>query len=141
MKQIIKDILQIEKDHGEEKELFHHNCAETLLLAANEKYNLGLDKKTIKAITPFGGGINCERTCGALTGSIAAIGVMFTEEKPTLNTKMKENTKNFLEIFEKEFGSIDCSYIKAHHRSETEGCTPVEKKTGEMLEKFISENK
>lgn len=140
MKQIVKDILQIEKNYGEEKDLYHHNCAETLLLAANQKYNLGLDRKTIKAITPFGGGINCERTCGALSGSIAAIGVMFTEDKPTLNTEMKEITKKFLEIFEEEFGSIECSYIKKHHRSETEGCAPVEIRTGEFLEKLVNDN-
>ncbi len=108
-------------------------------MAANEEYKLGLDERFIKAVCPFGGGIQSEKTCGALLGAIAALGIMYTEEKPSTNDKMKEITKKLVEEFEKEFGSLDCAYIKAHHRSETEGCNPVKLRTAEVFERVMSE--
>lgn len=141
MKKIINELIERELKYGDKKDLFHCNCAEILLMSANEKYSLKLDDKTIKAVTPFGGGIYSERTCGALCGSVAAIGVLFAENKPTSNKIMKEKTKELVKSFEEEFGSLECSYIKKHHRSTTEGCKYVEIKAGEILEKIIESDK
>lgn len=138
MKEIVDKINKQELLFSEEERPQHHiNCAETLLMAANEEYKLGLDERFIKAVCPFGGGIQSEKTCGALLGAIAALGIMYTEEKPTTNDKMKEITKKFVEEFEKEFGSLDCACIKAHHRSETEGCNPVKLRAAEVFERVI----
>lgn len=123
----------------EERPMYHINCAETLLMAANEEYKLGLDERFIKAVCPFGGGIQSEKTCGALLGAVSALGVMYAEEKPSTNDKMKEITQRFVEEFEKEFGSLECVYIKAHHRSETEGCNPVKLRAAEVFERIMKE--
>ncbi len=123
----------------EERPMYHINCAETLLMAANEEYKLGLDERFIKAVCPFGGGIQSEKTCGALLGAVSALGVMYAEEKPSTNDKMKEITQRFVEEFEKEFGSLECAYIKAHHRSETEGCNPVKLRAAEVFERIMKE--
>lgn len=138
MKEIVDKINNIESAYSEEERpLYHINCAEALLMAANEEYKLGLDDKFIKAVCPFGGGIQSEKTCGALLGSVAALGVMYAEQKPTTNEKMKEMTKKFVEEFEKEFGALDCATIKAHHRSETEGCNPVKIRAAEVFERVV----
>ncbi len=140
MKEIVDKINTQELSYPvEERPKYHINCAETLLMAANEEYKLGLDERFIKAVCPFGGGIQSEKTCGALLGAIAALGIMYTEEKPSTNDKMKEITKKLVEEFEKEFGSLDCAYIKAHHRSETEGFNPVKLRTAEVFERVMSE--
>lgn len=123
----------------EERPLHHKNCAEILLLSANEKYELGLDDRFIKAVCPYGGGLQSEKTCGALLGALAAIGIMYAEDRPCTNDKMKDITKKYVEEFEKEFGAIDCKYIKEHHRSETEGCGPVKIRAAEVLERVIKE--
>lgn len=123
----------------EERKLYHKNCAEILLMAANEKYNLELNDKFIKAVCPFGGGIQSEKTCGALLGATAALGIMYAEDKPCTNEKMKNITKRFVEEFDKEFGSVECKYIKEHHRSETEGCNPVKIRAAEVMERVIKE--
>lgn len=139
MKEIVDRLNKIELLYPEEERpKYHMNCAEILLMAANEEYKLGLDDRFIKAVCPFGGGIQSEKTCGALLGAIAALGVMYTEERPTTNDKMKEITKKYLEEFEKEFGSLDCAYIKAHHRSETEGCNPVKLRAAEVFERVAN---
>jgi len=106
MKKIVDELNKQELSYPvEERPLHHKNCAEILLMAANDQYKLGLDDRFYKAVCPFGGGIQSEKTCGALLGAIAAIGVMYTEERPTTNEVMKEKTKKMLEEFEKEFGS------------------------------------
>lgn len=138
MKEIVDRLNKIELSYPEEERpKFHVNCAEILLMAANEEYKLGLDDRFIKAVCPFGGGIQSEKTCGALLGAIAALGVMYTEDRPTTNEKMKELTKKYLEEFEKEFGSLDCANIKVHHRSETEGCNPVKIRAAEVFERVV----
>lgn len=139
MKEIVDEINKLELSHPEEeRSLYHINCAEALLMAANKEYKLGLDEKFIKAVCPFGGGIQSEKTCGALLGAVAALGIMFAEERPTTNDKMKEITKKYVEEFEKEFGALDCATIKAHHRSETEGCNTVKIRAAEVFERVIN---
>ena len=123
----------------EEKPLYHKNCAEILLMAANKKYKLNLDNRFINAVFPFGGGIQIESTCGALTGAISALGIMYTEEKPSSNEKVKNITKEFIKEFEKEFGALDCKYIKEHHCSPTTGCDLVKIRTAIVLEKILNE--
>lgn len=140
MKEIVDRINKQDLAYSEEERpLYHINCAEALLMAANEEFKLGLDERFIRAVCPFGGGIQSEKTCGALLGAVAAFGIMFTEERPTSNDKMKEMTKKLVEEFEKEFGSLECATIKAHHRSETEGCSPVRIRAAEVFERVMNE--
>ena len=140
MKEIVKKLNEEELLHSEEERpLYHKNCAEILLLAANEKYNLGIDDRFVKAVCPFGGGLQSEKTCGALLGALAAIGIKYAENKPCTNDKMKDLTKKFVEEFEKEFGATDCKSIKEHHRSITEGCNPVKIRAAEAFERVVNE--
>jgi C_GCAxxG_C_C family probable redox protein len=140
MKEIVDRLNKIETAYSEEERpLYHLNCAEILLMAANEEYQLGLDNRFIKAVCPFGGGIQTEKTCGALLGAVAALGVMYAEKRPTTNDRLKEITKKFVEEFEKEFGASDCATIKANHRSETEGCNPVKLRTAEVFERVMKQ--
>ena len=140
MKNIVDKLNKQEFEHPlKEQPLYHKNCAEIMLMAANEQYGLDLDERFFKAVCPYGGGVQSEKMCGALLGSLAAIGVMFTEDRPTTNDKMKEKTKKFVEEFEKEFGSLDCAYIKAHHRSKILGCSPVKIRTADVFERVIND--
>ena len=139
LKEQAKMYIESENKYGDKKELYHYNCAETLLNASNDYYGLEVDTKFLKAIVPFGGGFYSEKTCGALTGGIAALGLLFAEEKPTNNEKLKEITKKWVEVFEKEFSSLDCKEIKPLHRDEIRGCAPVMTRSAELLEGVIKE--
>ncbi len=48
-----------------------YNCAETLLLAANDAYALGLPEGAHRLVSAFGAGMGCERACGAVCGAPA----------------------------------------------------------------------
>lgn len=131
--------IESEDKYGNQKSLYHYNCAETLLNSSNDYYKLDLDSKMFKLMVPFGGGFFSERTCGAFTGGVAALGAIFAEDKPTDNEKLKEITKKWVQAFEKEFGSLDCKDIKPIHRDEVKGCGPVMVRAAELLEEIINE--
>lgn len=141
LKDEAKKYIDYELQYGDKRELYHYNCAEVLLNSCNDYYHLDLDPKTLKSIVPFGGGLYCEKTCGMLTGGIAVIGVMFAEDKPSLNTKMKEITQKWVQAFEEEFGHTDCKIIKETRRDEYQGCSPLIIKAAEIFQEVIEEYK
>gem|GEM_PF-6473466 len=96
----VKKYIEYELKHGSQRELYHYNCAQSILHGSNDYYDLQLDPKALKMIVPFGGGMYTENTCGMLTGGIAVIGILFAEEMPTQNLKMKEITRYWTEEFE-----------------------------------------
>jgi C_GCAxxG_C_C family probable redox protein len=127
--------------HGDEHKLYHYNCAETLINSCNDEYCLGLDEKALKMMVPFGGGFYCEKACGVLTGALAAIGVMYAEDKPTENVNAKTLAQKWVEAFEKEFGSTECAQVKRDHKHETKKCAPVMIRGAELFEKVLKEFK
>ena len=42
-----------------------YNCAETVLLWANERYGLRVAPEDVALVSGFGGGLGCGETCGA----------------------------------------------------------------------------
>lgn len=141
LKDEARKYIESELKYGEQRKLYNYNCAETLLNACNDYYKLGLDKKTFKAIVPFGGGFYSEKACGVLTGGIAALGVMYSEDKPTDNNKVKEITQQWVKAFEEEFSHSDCKEIKPIYRNPETGCTNVILRAAELLESIIESKK
>lgn len=141
LREIALKYIDSEEKYGEERNLYHYNCAEVLLNSCDNYYKLGSDSKILKAIVPFGGGMFAERTCGALTGGILALGLLFAEEKPTTNEKLKNITRKWVITFEKEFSHIDCKALKKNYRHPESGCKSLVLDAAELLESIISEYK
>jgi len=113
------------------------NCAESMLYAANDEYVLGLDQKALDTMSSFGGGMAVESVCGALTGAIAVLGVMFTGDKSLDSAKRKEIVADFYRGFQERFGTDNCGQIKEKYRDDTIGCREVVKHSAEVLEEII----
>jgi C_GCAxxG_C_C family probable redox protein len=127
------------KDQPEGKQpLFHMNCAEVLLRAANDKYDLNLPEVSFRMLQGFGAGFYSERTCGAFSGALAALGAMYTEERPSDQSKMTKAAKLLVKEFEAEFGSLNCDDIKKHFRDPATGCNPVKLKAGSVFDRVVS---
>lgn len=139
LRNVALEYIDSEKKYGSESNLYHYNCAEVLLNACNDYYDLGADQKTLRAIIPFGGGMNSERTCGILTGSVAALGLMFAEEKPTTNEKLKAVTNRWVKAFDQEFGEINCKELKESHRDPESGCKGLMLDAADLLQSIIEE--
>lgn len=141
LRDIVKNYIEYELQYGAERELYHYNCAQAILYGANDYYNIGLDPKALKMIVPFGGGMCTESTCGMLTGGVAAIGVLFAEDMPTQNIKLKEVTHSWIERFESEFRNTNCSLIKGINLKNDEGCARLILKAADILEGVIEKYK
>lgn len=114
------------------------NCAESLLLASNDEYGLGLDETGLRTMAGFGGGMGVETTCGALAGAVAAISVRFTKTKAHENPEVRDLCREYLDGFSKKKGSIICGPLKEMYRNERFRCLPVIEMAAEELEKIMN---
>lgn len=119
---------------GEKEDL---NCAEKILHAANIAYDMQLDKNALRLASGFGGGMGIESTCGALAASVMVLGHLFIKERAHESGRIKELTSEFLDRYRTAMGAIDCSNLKATHRTEQEKCRPVILKAAEILDDII----
>jgi C_GCAxxG_C_C family probable redox protein len=127
---IITDLLAAEGDQSK-KEIFkeldekvakllpmYRSCALASFGALNEEFKLNADNKTLRALMPFTGGISLKgETCGAVSGSLLAIGYFFEsinqKEKETAGSSIKHGGV-FFDRFTKEFSSTRCKEVLKH---------------------------
>lgn len=128
LKKLIKD------GFGNDKDL---NCAEKILYGANEAYNLGIDKESLKLAAGFGGGMGIEGTCGALTASVMVLSKLFVDDTAHKSDKIKKLTTELLNTYKSEMGDIDCKPLKKKHRSLFSGCKKVILKAAENLDDIV----
>ncbi len=126
MKELLKDLYSIKG----------YNCAETMLRVANKEFNLKLDENSLKTMKGFGGGLYEEDLCGAISGGIAALSIIYFENP----LKLKEKVIGFKLLAKEKLGSIDCKYLKKNHRQDDNGCLDLIYKTYEILQ-FIKEKR
>ena len=89
-------------------------CSQRSFAALNEQFELKADQ-TIPALLPFAGGIAGKgETCGAVTGSLFAIGIYFETIIGKPGSSMK-CARMFFDRFSKEFGSTRCREVIKHH--------------------------
>ncbi|MCC5909256.1 MAG: C-GCAxxG-C-C family protein [Clostridiaceae bacterium] len=118
------------------------NCAEAIVYAANEVYELNLSRDALKAMAGFGGGMAVEDTCGAVTGAVAVLGIIFVEEKAHESDKIKELVKKLFNRFEEKMGTCNCKLLKEKYREEEPiKCKNVVAMAAEVLEGIIEELK
>ncbi len=115
------------------------NCAETIVYAANEAYQLNLSKETLHASAGFGGGMAMEETCGALTGAILVLGIMLVQDRAHENDKMKEIVADLFRRYEERKGTSNCKILKEQFREEDPiKCRGIVMDAAEVLEELLS---
>lgn len=122
-----------------DKEKYDLNCAECIIYAANEEYDLNLSKETLKTLAAFGGGMGSGCTCGALAGAAAVIGVMFTEVSGHKSPQVRAMIQEVIRRFKNELGYTECRDIKGKIDNKNERmCTHMIKVTSTILEDVIN---
>lgn len=127
---ITTDILGSQEDKSKEqifKELdekvdkfmpIYRSCALASFGALNEQFKLKADPATLRALMPFTGGIAMKgETCGAVSGSMLALGYFFgpidEKAKQQFPSSMMQGTV-FMDRFAKEFSSTRCREVVKH---------------------------
>ena len=93
-----------------------HHCAQSSFMALKEQFGLEGDQ-VIKALTPMPGIAERGETCGAVTGPLMAMGLIYGRDIHHLDNwdtyqASLVPTGRFCEQFEKEFGTTLCSEVQ-----------------------------
>lgn len=93
-----------------------HHCAQSSFMALKEQFGLN-GEQVIKALTPMPGIAERGETCGAVTGPLMAMGLIYGRDLHHLDDweAYQESlipTGNFCERFEKEFGTTLCHEVQ-----------------------------
>jgi C_GCAxxG_C_C family probable redox protein len=89
-----------------------YNCAQSVLLTLYEHLEPeGKSELVPKIAAGFGGGIGrCGSVCGALTGSIMAVGIKYAPNEVGVEKRAKAyaNARTLYQQFEKQHGTVFC---------------------------------
>ena len=99
-----------------------YNCAEKILYGANVAYDLKMLANDMKVAAAFGGGMGIEGMCGAITGGLMAIGLLFTVEVQHQSPKVRVISNEFISAYQQKMGNMDCKPLTEDHRTEEGGC-------------------
>lgn len=113
------------------------NCAESILYAANEEYGLGLEKNALLTMAAFGGGMGVEEACGAMTGGLAALGILFVKESAHESDRIKRLSKELITCFRDKLGTDNCKELKDKYRHDTNKCEYIVVCAAEALEEIV----
>jgi C_GCAxxG_C_C family probable redox protein len=114
------------------------NCSEVMMYAASDEYNMNLKSETFKTMSSFGGGMGIESVCGAITGPLAVIGILFTKERAHEGDRVKKLCQEFFKSFEAKLGTSNCAELKAKYRREDTGCRVMIEAAAQILDDIVT---
>ncbi|MEA4823218.1 MAG: C-GCAxxG-C-C family (seleno)protein [Clostridiaceae bacterium] len=116
-----------------------YNCAESILLAANDEYALGLSPDAFHLLSPFGGGCGCGRICGALAGGLAVIGSLAVRERAHATKDFGRLCEAYVQSFESALGSDLCAVLKPRYVAPPRRCAATVEQAADILDAFLRE--
>jgi len=139
-----------------------HHCAQSSFLALQEQFGLK-GEQVIKALTPLPGIAERGETCGAVTGPLMALGLVYGRDRYHLDNweAYQESlipARSYCEQFEKEFGTTLCHEVQEvkfgrcyrltdpeelrefQHAGATDKCSEVVRKAVHMAAEIILED-
>ena len=99
-----------------------YNCAESVLRAANDVYELGLSEDAFLACGGFGGGMGCGQACGALCGGISAISAKLIETKAHDTPELRGTCTQLVAAFNRILGDTQCKNLMGKYKKPDTGC-------------------
>ena len=96
------------------------NCCQAVFMSCSEKFGIS-EEQAYRLGAFFGGGFRCEEVCGAVSGAMMGLGMAYGDE----NNRQCGKSKEFLEAFQKEFGSILCRELVQPEGQEKKALCPT----------------
>lgn len=118
------------------------NCAESIIRAANEHYDLGIDESDYAMLSGFGSGFMTGNLCGAAAASAAVLGKMYVKGRMAESADARKKIQAFMRDFNETLGGTMCKDIRAKHQNvnKGKGCTEVVQLAAECLVRQIDED-
>ena len=117
----------------------NYNCAETLIRAGNEYYDIGLHDRDMISFGGFGAGIQTGNTCGAILSAVAILSMKYVEKNAHESKDIKPVTEMLIRKFNEKYGSVLCKDIKPQSFKPDVRCKETIEASCDILECVISE--
>ena len=117
----------------------NYNCAETIVRAANEYYDLGLHDQDMKLVAAYGAGIQTGNTCGALLSGAAILSMKYVEQRAHESADIKPVTTLLVRRFKEKLGGLDCKEVKPRFFQPGIRCQHTVETACDVLESVIDE--
>lgn len=117
----------------------NYNCAETMIRAANEYYDLKLHDRDMIMLGGYGAGMQTGNTCGAVLAAVSVLSMKYVEKKAHESTDIKPVTTALVSKFNKQYGSILCKDIKPQSFDPKFRCRKTIETACDILEQVIAE--
>lgn len=128
------------------------NCSQAMLLVYGKYFGVPEDL-AMKVASGFGGGMGgMGKTCGAVSGAIAVLGLTYEIGNPGAKASVYALIKEFTKRFTARHGSIICNDLLGYDVSTPDGmkiirekklfttvCSMVDRSAAEILEEILAE--
>ena len=117
----------------------NYNCAETIIRAANEYYDLGLHERDMTLVAGFGAGMQTAGTCGTLLSAISVLSMKFVETRAHESRDIQPVTALLIRRFQEQFQSTLCREIKPRYFQKDRRCQNTVHAACDVLEAVLAE--
>lgn len=107
-----------------------YNCAESIVKAFNEDTNSDIP---VSVASPFGGGMAVGGTCGAITGTLIAMGALKGRNSSEEKNDSRALAKEIVTKVKEKYGTLECIVLKKNGIS----CGEIIKYTYDILKEYI----
>ena len=116
-----------------------YNCAESIVHAGNEAYQLGLSEHDMRMAAAFGGGLQVGDVCGVLTGAACVLSCLFVKTRAHESEQIKPAMEKMVAALEAEYGSRTCEQVKPRYFQEEIRCKNTVLAGAKVIERVIGE--
>lgn len=117
----------------------NYNCAETILRAGNEYYNLDLHDRDMISFGAFGAGIQTGNTCGAVLAAAGILSMKYIEAKAHESEDIKPVVSAMMRKFNEKYKSTLCKDIKPQSFKPEYRCQKTIEVACDIIEEVIGE--
>lgn len=117
----------------------NYNCAETIIRAANEYYDLQLHDRDMILLAGFGAGMQTGNTCGTLLSAISVVSMKYVEAKAHESANIHDITVLLTRKFNEKFESTLCKEIKPKFFSPEIRCKNTVDAACDILEEVLEQ--
>lgn len=117
----------------------NYNCAETMIRAANEYYDLKLHDRDMIMLGGYGAGIQTGNTCGAILAAVSVLSMKYVEQKAHESKDIRPVTTELIRRFNMKYGSILCKDIKPQSFEPGVRCKKTIEAACDILEEVLAD--
>lgn len=119
----------------------NYNCAESVFLAADRYYGLGVDPSDARMVGGFGGGIQTGSTCGAFLSGVCVLSLLCVEDRAHESPSLREAVSSYTSRFTQRMSGALCGEIRPRVFDGESRCVVTVDAACDSLEETVSEMK